>query len=138
MNIYPSYAQGLLDDDSVYHVDLNTDDIRVILLSGYTYNSAHDYLNDVIAVATDIDRSDALSGVTVVGGRFDHDNETVLAVPSGNTITDVVYFKYNASDSAAILICHIDQDSGGATLALATNGSDVVVTPPANGVFDLV
>jgi hypothetical protein len=139
MNIYPSFAVGLLDDDSVYHVDMNTDDIRMILLNGYTYNSAHDYLNDVTGSSTEIARaSSAVANPTVTGGVFDHDNKTITSVPAGNTITDVVYYKYNASDASAILICHIDQDQGGSPMSLATNGSDVLITPHASGVFDIV
>jgi len=138
LNIYPKFAQGLLDDDSAYHVDLNTDDIRVVVLNGYTYNAAHDYVDDVVAAGTEIARSDALASVTVTDGTFDHANETLLAVANGQTITDVIWFKYNVLDSAAILICHVDEDSNGNPLSLSTNGSDVVVTPPAAGVFSLV
>src|SRR5262245_36127445 len=106
MNIYPTFAQGLLDDDSAYHVDMNTDDIRMILLQGYTYNSAHDFLNDVIGVSTEIARAtSAVANPTVTGGVFDHDNKTIATVPAGFSVTDVVYYKYNASDSSAILIC---------------------------------
>lgn len=135
--LFPKFAEGLLDDDSAYHVDLNSDDIRVALFSGYTYSSSHDYMNDVTGAATEIARSGALSGVTVTSGSLDHTNETISSVAAGSTVSDIIYYKYNAADSSAILICHIDEDSGGNPLAVATNGGDLVVTPSASGVFTL-
>jgi len=138
MNIYPSFAQGLLDDDDAHHVDLNTDDVRVILLNGYTYSAAHDYLNDITGASTEIARSGAIDNVSVTNGTLDHDDEVVSAVAGGSTITDVVYYKYNASDASAAVICHIDENASGGALSVATNGSDVTIQPHVNGVFDLV
>lgn len=139
MNLYPYFKQVALDSGHADNVDLNTDDIRVILLEGYDYSAAHQFLDDVLAEAgtTELARSTALQSPTVVDGTFDAANITIAAVAGGDTITDVVVFKHTGTDSTAVVVAHIDQNQAAAALSLATNGSDVDVQFHASGIFDL-
>lgn len=136
--VYPSCKQGLLDTGDTHHVDLNTDTIGVILLSGYTYDSSDVTLADVLAGATEIARNaSGVSTPTVTNGTFDHADLTFPSVASGSTVSDVVYYKVGASDALSYAICHVDLDSGGSALSLPTNGSDITLQTPAGGVFSL-
>lgn len=115
---------------------MNTDDIRVLLMDGYTYDSSDVFVSD-LGTGTIIARSTALQNPTVTNGTFDADDITISAVPAGHTITDVVVFKHTGSDATARVIGHIDQDQSAVALSLATNGSDIVVSFSASGVFSL-
>lgn len=139
MNLFPYYKQVALDTGSADHVDMNTDTIKVILLSGLTYDSTDKYLSDVLADAgvTEIARSGALTAPTVTNGTFDAADITVTAVPTGHTISDLVLYKDTGSDATSVVIAHIDQDQGAAGLSQATNGGDIQITFDAAGIFDL-
>jgi hypothetical protein len=138
MNLYPSYLQRALDPGAGA-IDMNTDDIRCLLLGTYTYDAADTTVTDVLAgpSAVEIARSTALQSPTVVNGTFDAANLTVSAVPNGFTITDLVIYKYNASDASALIIAHIDQDQSAVALSLATNGSDILLSFSGSGIFTL-
>lgn len=118
---------------------MNSDDIRCILLNGYAYDSTDATVADVLAGpgCTEIARSTALLNPTVTDGTFDADNNTVSAVPAGLPITDVVIYKYNASDASARIIGHIDEDQSAVALSLATNGSDILISFSGSGIFSL-
>ncbi len=117
---------------------MNTDDIRLLLLEGYTYDAADVFVADVLAgPETEVARSTALQNPTVTDGTFDADNITISAVTGGFTVTDVVIFKHTGSDATARVIGHIDEDQSAVALALPTNGSDVLVSFSGSGIFSL-
>lgn len=137
MNLYPAFLQRALDPGAGA-IDLNTDDIRVLLLAGYTYDSSDVFVADIASLVTaEVARSGALQNPTVTNGTFDADNITISAVAAGDTITDVVIFKHTGSDATARLIAHIDEDGAAAALSLATNGSDILVSFNGSGIFSL-
>lgn len=97
------FARGLVAWD--------TDDIRLVLLtSGYTFDSAHDFLNDVGAgfrVAT----STALAGKTATGGVLDATDYTFTAL-TGSAITQGFYYKHTGVEATARLLVYFDQAVG--------------------------
>lgn len=140
MNLFPHFKQVALDSGHADNVDLNTDAIHVLLLNGYTYDSADQYVSDVLAGSTEVARGGPLTTPTVTNGTFDADDFSFAAgeVASGETVTDVVLFcNVGGADSARVVIAHIDQDSGAAALSLPGNGSAVDVQWDAAGIFDL-
>ena len=126
--LYPLGKKKILDAD----IDLDTDDIRVALIDTgtTTYNAAHDFVDDISAGI--VARSTALQNTTTTAGVFDADNITISAV-SGSTVEAVVVYKYNASDASAALIAWIDTPA----IAFTPNGSDVLVTFNASGIFEI-
>ena len=135
MNLYPAYLERALDPGAGA-IDMNTDDIRVLLMDGYTYDASDVFVSD-LATGTIVARSTALQNPTVTNGTFDADNITISAVAGGSTITDVIVYKYNASDNAARVIGHIDEDGSAVALSLATNGSDILISFNGSGIFSL-
>jgi hypothetical protein len=115
-------------------IDLNTDDIRVLLVDDtYTFNEdTHVFVDDV--------SGDELAGVgyerkalgseavTAETGMavFDAANVNWASIAAGETIGGIVVYKHvGADDSANPLICWVD------TTNLATGGGAVDITWPA-------
>jgi hypothetical protein len=116
-------------------IDWDTDDIRIALVSaGYTPNLAtHDMVDDL--GANIVARSTAIASPTVTDGVAGHAAKTLTAV-SGAQVTRIAYYKYNAADASARLICLIDTATG---LPVTPNGGDITITPDtgANKLFKL-
>lgn len=92
-------------------------------MRGYTYSSAHDYLDDVTgAGGTVVASSAAFSGKTTTSGTADAADVTFSAVSAGADITSVLIYVEGATDADRRLIAYID---GG--LPVTPDGSDITV-----------
>ena len=130
--IYPIAKKALLDAD----IDLSADTIKIVLCtSSYTYNTAHDFLNDVTAgyrVAT----SAALSSKTTTGGAFDAADVTFTAL-TGSTVTSWILFRDTGTESTSNLIAYFDTVSGGGALSYTPNGSNFTLQFGASGILTI-
>ena len=130
--IYPTAKKAILDAD----VDFLVDTLKIVLLtSGYTYNAAHDFLNDITAgyrVAT----SAALTSKTTTGGTFDAADVTFSAL-TGSAVRSWVLFKDTGTESTSQLIAYFDTVSGGGSLNYTPNGSDLTLVFGASGVLTI-
>jgi hypothetical protein len=116
-------------------IDLLADTIKVVLVdSGYTFSSAHDFLDDVGA-GTRVATSAALASKTGTNGNFDSDAVVFTALAGGDTITGLWVFKDTGVEATSRLIAWYDTNAAAAAISVATNGGDVTVTPHANGWF---
>lgn len=127
--VYPEAKEAFIMGD----LDLDGD-VRVILVdtADYTFNAAHDFLDDVPAGAR-VAVSGALTGRTFSGGVFDADNPTISGV-SGDTIEALIGYRHTGTESTSRLIWYMDTATG---LPLTPNGGDVTVTWNASGIFAL-
>ena len=127
--IYPKAKEAFLKAD----IDLENDTIRAVLIDTgtYTYNSAHDFYNDISGVVGS--ESAALSSKTFTNGTFDAADITFSAV-TGNTVEAIILFKDTGSTSTDALIAYIDSGTG---LPVTPNGGDITVTWNASGIFSL-
>jgi hypothetical protein len=124
--LYPSFKKACLDGD----IDLLTDTVRVVLIDTgtYTFNSAHDFFNDLSGVVGT--ESAVLANKTTTGGVFDADNTSVPSV-SGNTVEAVVLFIDTGNVATDRLIAFIDG------LNLTPDGNNVNINWHASGIFAL-
>jgi len=124
--LYPSFKKLLLDGD----IDLLTHDIRVVLIDTgvYTFNSAHDFFNDLSGVIGT--ETGLLANKTTTAGVFDADNAVVPSV-SGATVEAVVVFRDTGNPATDPLIAFIDG------LTLTPDGNNVNVNFHASGIFAL-
>jgi hypothetical protein len=132
-SLYTKAKQGLISG----LIDLDTDDIRAVLVDGadYTPNLAsHEFLSSIPAVAR-VAVSGALQNKTVTDGVFDAD-DIVIAAVSGDQFEYVVLYKHTGSDATARLIYLIDTATG---LPCTPNGSDITLSwdNGANKIFRL-
>lgn len=120
---YPLGLQALLTGG----VDLDTDDIRVILVdtADYTYSSSHNALDDVPSgarVATA-----ALGSEAVTNGTFDAANTTLSAV-TGDPAEALIIYKHTGTESTSTLLFYIDG------ISVTPNGGDITINWNASGI----
>lgn len=129
--IYPAYKQALLDASA--NSDLNDGTVKVALVDTgtYTYNAAHDFLDDLSGV---VGTAQTIGNTTVTGGLFDGDNVTFTAV-SGATVEALVIYIDTGTPATSRLVAYID--SGQTGLPVTPNGGDIAITWHASGIFQL-
>ena len=133
--LYPKYKQALLNKTH----DMDTDSIRAILTDSadYTYNSAHDFLDDVIAGGR-VAVSGGLTSPTIVDGVFDTADFTWSAV-TGDVSEAIILYNHDgngaAADAARQLI--VFYDTGMTGMPVTPNGGDINVTVHGSGWFSL-
>jgi hypothetical protein len=120
-SLYTKAKQHLIDGT----IDLDTNDIRAILVDGadYTPNLAtHETLANIPAAAR-VAVSGALVGKTVTDGVFDADDKVVAAV-TGDQFEYIVLYQHTGAESALLLLL-IDTATG---LPCTPNGSDITLS----------
>lgn len=127
------YASALLAIGKA-DLDLDTVDLRFIgVSSSYSFNAAHDFLNDVTNIITD---AVAATGEAVAGvsGGFNLDcNDVTLTNVNGAVAAIIAYDHNGGADSARRLIGWYNSGSGLPTGTLS--GGSVPVTINASGVL---
>jgi hypothetical protein len=125
--VYPKGKEALLGS-----LNLLTDDIRVLVvdLDLYTYNAAHDFLDDV-AGGAQIKASGSMTGKTVTNGVFDAADTPITAVPTADHCGLIIY-AHTGTPSTSALIYYIDT---GTNIMFNPNGGDVLVQWNASGIF---
>src|SRR5215213_4114901 len=101
--LYDPGREGFLDGS----IDWDTDDIRVMgLTSAQTFTASHKFVSDLTSGNIVVRSAAGVAGKTVTNGVANHSTLTLAAV-TGSAIARLVYYKYNASDASARLICWI-------------------------------
>jgi hypothetical protein len=126
--LYPKGAEAILNGD----IDWNTDTIKVALVDTgtYTYNAAHDFLDDLSGV---VGTAQTLGSVTITGGVLDAANPTFTAV-SGATVEALVIYKDTGVAGTSPLLVYIDSATG---LPVTPNGGDITIEWNASGILTL-
>lgn len=131
--LYPKAKEAFLSGS----IDLTSDTIKSMLidLADYTYDAAHDNLDDVPSAAR-VATSSAMANKSVTDGVFDADNVTWTSV-SGDQSEAIIIFKDSGTESTSSLIAYIDTASAG--LPVTPNGSNITVawSDGANKIFAL-
>ncbi len=136
-SFFNSYKRRLGDPnyDANGGIDLNTDDIRIVLLtSGYVLNTAHDFLNDLVIASnspTSGGTSALVTETVTTAGVFDADDTVFTSVTTGFTITQYVVYKHTGTDTTSPLIALFDGHSQ------ATNGGNLTIVHHSSGIFGL-
>ena len=133
--IYPKYKQALLDGAS--NIDLDGGTIKAILvdLADYTYNAAHDFLDDVTAVpAAVVATSAALASKTITNGVFDAADFSFSAVTGDQCEALILYYDTGSAATSRLIAFF---DTGVTGFPVTPNGGDINVTVNASGFFAL-
>jgi hypothetical protein len=126
--LYPTGKKAILDGD----VDLLVDTIKVGLvdLGTYTYNSAHDFYDDISAAI--VGTPQTLGTKTTTGGVFDAADVTFTAV-SGATVEAIAIWKDTGVAGTSQLIAFLD--TGVTGLPVTPNGGDIGIQWNGSGIF---
>jgi hypothetical protein len=120
-----SFRSALLTAD----IDPIADNIKVVVVDNtYTFNTAHDNLDDVGA-GTRIATSGNLANKTSTDGYFNSDDVTLSALPAGDTIVGLWVYKDSGAEATSKLMAWYDTNAAAAAISVATNGGDVVISP---------
>lgn len=127
--LYPKFKQALLTAG----LDVEADNIKVCLVDTgtYTYNAAHDFLDDVSGIVA---TSGNLASKTITDGVFDAADITITGV-TGATVEAIIIYKDSGSAATSNLIAYLD--TGVTGLPLTPNGGDVTIQWNASGIFAL-
>ncbi len=132
--LYPKFKEALLDKKH----DLNTDGIRAVLVDSadYTYNSAHDFYDDVNTGGAVVAASSDLGSPTITTGTFDTADFTWTAV-TGDQSEAIILVNYGMAGSDATRGLIAFYDTGITGMPVTPNGGDINVTVNASGWFSL-
>lgn len=139
--LYPEAKETLINPTtlgttSATALDLNDDDIKVILVRGYTYSATHEDIDDVTGGGggTIVATSSNLGSKTVANGTFDAGDVTFSAVSAGAACESLIVYKDTGTTSTSRLIAYIDTATG---LPVTPNGGDITVAWNGSGIFAL-
>lgn len=120
--LYSLAKQSLLSQNP--SIDLDTDNIKAVLVRGYAPNLATDqFLSDVTGGGgTLVSTSSNLTSKTVTNGVFDSDDVTWVAVAAGAACDYVVVYKDTGVAGTSPLIAAIDV---AVNLPVTPNGGDI-------------
>ncbi|BBK37681.1 bacteriophage protein [Allostella sp. ATCC 35155] len=124
---YPKGAEAVLNGqinfgaDSIMAALVDTDD--------YTYNSAHDFFDDLAGVIDIV----PLASITRTNGVLDAANPTFTTV-AGDEAELIVIFKDTGTAGTSPLLLHIDDATG---LPVTPNGGDITIEWNASGILTL-
>jgi hypothetical protein len=118
--------------------------IKMALVRGYSFNSAHRFVSDVTnAGGSLVAVSGALTSKTIIAGVADAADVQFAAVPTGAAIPAAIYFQSSAvtggadvATSSQRLICYVDTATG---LPVTPNGQAITWTHDngSNRIFKL-
>ena len=136
--IYPKWKEAL--EQASTDSKLSSTNVRVAFLDTgtYTYNSAHDFYNDLSGVypatrATGV----ALANRTYTNGTLDADDTTFSAFSNGSVSVEAItmYIDDGSADATSRLIMYMDTSITG--MPFTPSGGDVTIQWNASGIFTL-
>lgn len=128
--IYDSARESFLKAE----INYATDTIKAVLIDTalYTYNAAHNFLDDVSAGIRGT--AVTLTSKTTTAGIADAANVTFTGLAAGNPIGAIILYKDTGVAATSNLIAYIDSGVG---LPITPDGRDIVVTWSTSGIFKL-
>lgn len=128
--LYPKFKEALLKGD----VDLETADVKAVLVDSaeYTYDAAHDFLDDVPAAARE-GTTAALASKTFTDGVFDA-ADVALPDDGGDQAEALILYVDTGVEGTSQLIAYIDTATG---LPLTPDSVEDSIQWHASGIFAL-
>lgn len=126
--VYPKALEAFLKAD----IDLDTVAVNAVLLdlATYTYNSAHDFYDDLTGVVGS--ESGDLASKTMTNGVFDADDITFSSVTGVKVGAVAVFVDRGGVASADNLLSYNEFTS-----SVTPNGGDITVQWNASGIFSI-
>lgn len=127
--LYPKGKESMLQGG----INMSSGTVKVALVDTgtYTYNSAHDFYNDVSGV---VGTPGTLGTKTFTNGVFDAADITFSAV-SGSTVEALIIYIDTGSSATSPLIAYLD--TGFTGLPVTPSGGDIQIQWNASGIFQL-
>ena len=130
--IYPKYKEALLGAGANVSLTAGTVKAALVDTGTYTYNTAHDFFDDVSGVVGTPGTIGATK--TVTNGVFDGADVTYTAV-SGATVEALIVYIDTGTPGTSRLVAYLDTGQTG--LPVTPNGGNITITWDAAGIFTL-
>jgi hypothetical protein len=132
--IYPKYKEAILSGGT--NTDLINGTVKVILIdtADYTYDAAHDFLNDV-AAAGRVATATIGATKTVTDGTFKSTTTSTFTSVSGDQSEALIIYIDTGVESTSRLVAYID--TGVTGLPVTPNSGDITITWNASGIFTI-
>lgn len=104
--LFDKGREGIADDT----ISLSGDVRAMLVKTAYSFNAAHQVLNDITA-GNDNGRSAALASKTYTSGVFDAADTTLTAAAAAAS-NALVLFQHTGNDATARLIAYVDNATG--------------------------
>ena len=128
--IYPKWKEAVIQ--AAANSGLNgTVKVALVDAGVYTYNAAHDFLDDLSGV---IGTAQTLASKTYVNGYFDA-ADVVFSTVTGASVEALVIYIDTGTPSTSRLVAYLD--TGYTNLPITPNGGDITVQWDAAGIFRL-
>lgn len=125
--VFPKAKEGFLDGS----IDLDTASIKVSLVRGYSYDSAHEFVSDVTGSGTLHATSAALTSIDVTNGVFDAADCTFTTPATDANQHSLLIFQSSAvaggsdvASSSQRVIAFLDTGTG---IPIVPAGGDISV-----------
>lgn len=112
-----------------------TDAIKVVLTRTYAPNFGTDEFLSAILVGERVATSGNMTGKTFVGGLYKADGVTFSAVLAGAACNYFIFYYDTGVAATSPLICGLDTGITG--MPVTPDGSNIVVTWAAGGIFQI-
>lgn len=130
--MYPTGLAALLGS-----LDLTAATVKMQLLEGYAYSSAHDFLDDV-ASGVRVGSPVTLIGKTVTAGAFHATVPTFTSVATGHTVDGLLLYESTGVEATSRLVALINRyAAGGVPLAIVTDGDDITLDWGTSPIFTI-
>jgi hypothetical protein len=129
--IYPKWREALMQGTANTSL-AGTVKAALVDTAVYTYNAAHDFVDDLSTARVGTDQT--LGTKTFTDGVFDAANSVFPAV-SGATVEAIVIYVDTGVAGTSRLVAYID--TGATGLPVTPNGGDINVNWNASGIFRL-
>lgn len=114
-------------------LNLSSLNLKVAGMSAsYVYSSAHDFHNDLTNI---IATSGNLGTKTTTAGVFDSADVSMGSPAGGSTITQFWVYRDSGTSATSELVYYFDEDSTGAAISIATDGTEKTVIVNGSGWF---
>lgn len=132
--IYPKYKEAILSGGT--NTDLVNGTVKVILIDGadYTYDAAHDFLNDVPGAAR-VATATIGATKTTTDGTFKSTATATFTSVSGDQSEALIIYIDTGVESTSRLVAYID--TGVTGLPVTPNSGDITITWNASGIFTI-
>ena len=129
--IYPKYKEALINGGA--NTGLNgTVKVTLVDLADYTYNAAHDFIDDVPAAARVATAT--LANKTYTNGLFDADDAVFSSVTGDQSEALIIWIDTTVESTSRVVAF---MDTGVTGLPVTPNGGNINVGWNASGIFQL-
>jgi len=140
---YPLWKQAILLGTGASELNNGAGASVIFVDTGtYTYNTAHDFFNDLSGTygdgGTNRASSEVITSPTYTNGTFDGADTTFAAVNTSSTTVEgfVIFVNDSSADTTSYLVAYFDTSITGMPFS-TSSGSQVTITWNASGIFAL-